>query len=314
MRLNQLHADAERSVADARIDELADVAAARLRLAGATAVQASSVSQYGAWLTDGAGHAGYMNWPQRVLMARDALRALGGAPLVAAFHRCVLLNRISASRGRLNASPLCGVASPWFERAVSGMVAALLDAPDATLDFHDDGFAKDLSVASLRLYPFGALVVEPRTGIGRRTILSHGLATLLGAARALGEAGGFRPFYETHTYTRTLSEFTSDGRKAGFQRIASVMARDRAVLGVYGSAWYYDPALERISPHLAHVRHNVLEGGATIVEIARNLETVPLATLKSPTRRALFQRGEYTPRQFLMIWPRDRLLRWAGLR
>ena len=36
------------------------------------------------------------------------------------------------------------------------------------------------------------------------------------------------------------------------------------------------------------------------------------ALAKSPTRLALYERGEYTPVTYTILWPRRDLLRWAA--
>jgi hypothetical protein len=78
-----------------------------------------------------------------------------------------------------------------------------------------------------------------------------------------------------------------------------------------GSSWFYDPPLEQISPRLAYLRVNPLRHGAFMIhqgpgEIHTQRAT---ALLRQPPRPR--RGGQYTPRSWIVAWPRAALLRWA---
>ena len=75
---------------------------------------------------------------------------------------------------------------------------------------------------------------------------------------------------------------------------------------------YEFPALEGISPHLAVYRRRVVENGGSSFRVGSSAADVRNATLKSKTRRALYEKGEYVPTSFLTVWPRAHMLAWAA--
>ena len=81
-----------------------------------------------------------------------------------------------------------------------------------------------------------------------------------------------------------------------------------------GSSWFYDPPLTEISPRLAHLRLNPLNGGAFMVHQGPAPIHTERAATASASRKALIDSGEYTARSWLMIWPRKELVAWADRR
>ena len=258
-------------------------------------------------------------WPyNRVAPAarqtRDALFAAGGLPLVAEVHRLMLLRGVAASRAALRQRPMLAEAAPFFESAAASIVADL-ERPDAEhrrYDLGADALLKDMAVVWLRAWPLGAQVVEPRLGVSRRYLFEGGIRTFVRGLGAFARAGGHAPLYEIHTYDRSLSEFTADGWLACYRRIARVMKADPPARGVFGSSWFFDPAIETVSPRLRYLRDIPLSGGATFVRVKPTAATVALATSKSETRRQLHAEGKYDPQQYLMVWPRGALLEWEA--
>ena len=96
---------------------------------------------------------------------------------------------------------------------------------------------------------------------------------------------------------------------------AAELCRARPELaGMIGSSWFYDPPLTEISPRLAHLRLNPLNGGAFMVHQGPAPIHTERAGTASPSRKALIDSGEYTARSWLMIWPRKELIAWADRR
>lgn len=288
-------------------------AQARLAAIANGTVGWDDVRRYGAALSERVVGQPYNRLPDSVSAQRDRLMATGGAPLVAAFHRAVLLERAVEARQAFPRTPYLQVFQDWHEDAIARMLQDLDERPDVELDWSDDRFAKDVSVAALRMWALGAQVVEPRMGVSRRVIFEGGARTLTRGAATLLRIGGHAPLYEIHTYERHLGEFTQGGWDACYRRIAELLRAEPGVRGVFGASWFFDPAIERVSPRLAYLRLDPLGGGAEFLRIGNTPSTEPLALSKSATRKQLYDEGKYRPEQWLMIWPRAALLRWAGL-
>ncbi len=254
----------------------------------------------------------YNRVPAEVLAARDTLRREGGASLVAAVHRFVLLASIPAAREALAAQAHLAPVLEWFDSAAAGMAAELAGTPDERLDFPLDPFVKDLAVVLRRLWPLGAVGVDPRVRLRRTWFTEDGARGLLQGAGVLLRLRGTAPLYEIHLYHRHLSEFSEQGWTACYRRIAQIMGAQPWIRGLFGKTWFWDPALERVSPHLAYLRRLPLAHGAILVRVRNGPHTYVNALQKSETRRRLHAAGKYEPQEYVLIWPRRPFLRWAA--
>lgn len=173
-------------------------------------------------------------------------------------------------------------------------------------------FGKDLGICSLRIMPAGAQIVDLHSGIGRNLLLQGGPGEF--AARALffiKQLGGFKPLYQIHTHSTSYPEFNEAGWDRCYLRIAGMLRLNPQVRGFFGMSWFYDPALESISPRLGYLRHRPVAGGARLFRVGVSEEHIGNATAKSETRKKLFQEGKYQPTGYAMIWPRRELIAWA---
>ena len=102
---------------------------------------------------------------------------------------------------------------------------------------------------------------------------------------------------------RLDGEFREDCGTAGAQS---------AVRGVAGVAWFYDPALVRVSPHLAYIGETLQRSGAFRVTMKTQEHDIANALARSLRRKKLHERGEYSPACYLVAWPRRALLEWAA--
>ncbi len=254
----------------------------------------------------------YYRFTQDVYDIAGDLRRRGGIPLVAAFHRYVVLRQVPESWATLR-TPHLAPALPWFEDAVELMLDDLHTLPDADLDLGADPFVKDLAVASLRLWALGAVTVEFSLKLPLRWIVQGGAGPLLSGIHALARLGGRYPLYEMHAYIRHYPEFNEPGWEAMYRRMAELMKADSEVRGLYGGTWFWDPGLATVSPNLAYLRRLPLNNGAIFARIPSTPDTFANALYKSGRRREMYEAGTYEPRQFIMVWPRQAFLKWAGL-
>jgi hypothetical protein len=252
----------------------------------------------------------YLRVPTAMRATLDSLRARGGQPLVAAFHRSVLVSAMSATRPALCAHPAWSESLTLWDEAMDRILTGLPKRSDADLDYPSDLWAKDIALASGRLWHAGAQLVQPRMGLSRRLLLQGGAPTLARGVATLARMGGHYPLYELHAANHTLPYFNPDAWAECWRRIARALARDPEAKGVFGIAWFYDLAVERVSPHLAYLRQFPLERGAVLLKVATTETGRRSALANSFPRRALYEAGEYDPLEYLMIWPRRAALGW----
>lgn len=184
--------------------------------------------------------------------------------------------------------------------------------PPDFYEFPKSPFAKDLGLCSLRIMPAGAQIVDLHSGIGRRLLLGGGLSEIASRLHFfVNRLGGFNPLYQIHTHSTSYPEFNEAGWDRCYLRIAGMLRVNPHVRGMFGISWFYDPALESISPRLNYLRHRPLEGGARLFREGVSDEHIGNATAKSETRKKLFLEGKYQPTGYAMVWPRRELIAWA---
>jgi hypothetical protein len=178
--------------------------------------------------------------------------------------------------------------------------------------YDDDYFAKDVRYALGLTIPCGALQFDLSATIGPKLIARDLAAT--SSFRSVASyltSGGWGRWYGNHLDLRAIKEFTPAGWTASFTRIAETLERNSAVRGVAGVGWFYDPQLARVSPNLAYIAQAPLKNGAFLIRMRTAPHDIENALVRSPSRKKLYQRGEYQPACYLLAWPRRELLAWA---
>jgi hypothetical protein len=179
--------------------------------------------------------------------------------------------------------------------------------------YDDDFFAKDVRYALGLTIPCGALQFDLNGVVGPKLI-----ARDLAATRSLRSTAGYFAsrgwgrWYSNHIDVRAIKEFTPEGWTVSFARIAELLALNPSVRGVAGVAWFYDPALVRVSPHLAYIGETLQRNGAFRVTMKTQEHDIANALARSLSRKRLHERGEYSPACYLVAWPRRALLEWAA--
>ncbi len=84
------------------------------------------------------------------------------------------------------------------------------------------------------------------------------------------------------------------------------------IKGVFGSAWFYDPAILELSPRVAFAQTLQAGHGAWQVKMGSNADAIANSTATSPSRRAAYEAGTYLPTDWLMVWSRANLIKAYG--
>jgi hypothetical protein len=134
-----------------------------------------------------------------------------------------------------------------------------------------------------------------------------------GALRLL-RSWSLKPWFRTHVDRRHLTYYNAPGKIQSFLMIADMLRCNPSVLGCTGTGWTTDPHLERISPRLSFLRSIPLAGGAFQLRHGTSEVTVQRALFKSPTRRRLYEAGQYMPTNYSQVWLRADLIAWADAR
>lgn len=175
----------------------------------------------------------------------------------------------------------------------------------------DDLFHKEFGIATLRLYVAGAQLVDFRCGIPRSILFKGGMSALPKNVAAIAHLGGFRKYFQLHTHTFMLDSFNEKGWNECYLSCADLYELHPEVLGMYGSSWFYDPALDAISPRLSYLRTTPMAGGAELFFVGEGDGAKANSLSTSPTRRKLYEEGKYSPKNYLMAWGKAKQIAWA---
>ena len=198
----------------------------------------------------------------------------------------------------------------WLDR----LAEFLTGAAEAGDVYDADHWAKDVRfVLALSVPGARTQTIDLSSPMGPRQVLQNGLSGHgWSQAVAYMKAEGWkRPWLEVHTESRHTIDFTEEGWDQAWATAGAICERRPELAGMIGSSWFYDPPLETISPRLAYLRKNPLAGGAFIIHQGPGEVHSQRCGATSPTRRAMIESGEYTPRSWLVAWPRATLIPWS---
>ncbi|PWG61694.1 hypothetical protein [Sediminicurvatus halobius] len=254
----------------------------------------------------------YNQPPERLLRAWQAAEA-GRAPESGTrYLRLLLATALTQLPALTERSAVPPCVQTLLRREALRISGRLESEPLQPLSPDDDLYLKDLALCRLKLLPVGAELVERDAGIPRSLLWRGGARQLLrGAPFFAFVTRGFRPFFTLHMDPRRLEEFSPAGWERTYHRIAALLKRHPEVKGVFGTAWFYDPAVARISPHLAYLRELRERHGAMSFRYGPTESARRNATATSRTRRRLMEDGRYEPTSYYVVWPRRALIDWA---
>lgn len=233
------------------------------------------------------------------------------------YHRAVLLGLIGRAIPELPQRDLPEDIVLLFEQNFLRIVRAIEStAGEPNLYRYPlSPFCKDLAICALRLIPTGVAKVHA-SRLPRSMFFAGGLRSGLDALLyVLRDSRGLGPYYYAHVHSQdeqAMKEFDRQGWVASFLRQAELLRRNPNVKGHMGVGWLADPALSRISPRLAYLRDIPVAHGAGSFCLGRcGADGIRDATVKSPTRRRLYEQGDYVPMDYVTVWPRTEMIAWA---
>lgn len=253
----------------------------------------------------------YRHVPETAQAMVRQLVATQGDEAARAFLRAALGQGIAEliDSGRLEALPPRIV--HHHSKHLRRITAAIADDAD-WFSLDNDLFLKDCGLVSLRLYAGAAQLLDPRCGIPRSLAAKAGLGALPGNLLKFARLGGFKPYIQIHTHLSNLDDFNEEGWNECYRCCADLYQVMPGVLGMFGSSWFYDPALAQISPRLDYLRDIPVKGGAELFFYEKGGSALGNALATSSSRRQLYEEGKYMPTSYLLAWGRQAQSEWAA--
>jgi hypothetical protein len=243
----------------------------------------------------------------------NEIEALGGSSTLENYHKLVLVYLIRDFEKRIAElrvpDSILSLLAVSFQR-----ILAQLENAEKHFYLHSNElFCKDLALCRLKLLPCGSELVDVYSGVPRSTLFRNGFQQLVCATRYfLNKGSGFRPWYESHWDRRLIRSFTPKGYDQCYLRIAELLELNPEIKGMMGSSWWFDPALEPVSPNLTFLRQVPLDNGAQLFRVGSNSAATQAAIHLSAERKRLYDSGSYRPTNYLLAWARKDMLEWAN--
>ncbi|MBA6412696.1 hypothetical protein H2508_06170 [Parahaliea sp. F7430] len=254
-------------------------------------------------------HSSYSTLPSVLLKAETQL-SQADPRLVEAYNRFLLAYLLSEFHPSRCPLILTESIKELFDAQIKRLNNSCEQGSTDHFTLHNDSFRKDLAIATGRLIPLGAEFAQVNAGIPRRLLISGGAKQFCRfGAFMIRQKGQLSGFLELHAHPHYLDDFNPEGWTLCLKRLAKLLQHNPNLPGVFSSSWFLDPQLERISPRLAYLREQTIASGAQLFYVGPDTTGNSGAINRSPTRRILFERGEYTPVIYTRIWTRPALCR-----
>jgi hypothetical protein len=254
----------------------------------------------------------YWRFPEGLEHWFEKIQARAGSEALSCFHRLALLNLMLESDRRISGGQVllgAGVQKAFRERT-DAILQRFESEPGFSVEAEQDFFKKDISVCALRMFPTSGPCNFEVGWLGRRFLVSGGARQVAPALRCylFDLRMRMKSTYSLHLEDRVaFRTFTRDGWAAGYRDIAQQMLLAPDIVAIQGTSWFWDPAIEKVSPKLAFVRTVPYQGGARFFRLPPTMD-LSSAALADSARRRLFEQGRYSPVDYLMIWPRREFL------
>jgi hypothetical protein len=272
----------------------------------------ASAREYSEWLTaERLPRTTYRVLPERCQTLFNRVVANHGIASGELFLQLVATYELLGLPGRLRKYPVPASVLPWIERCVTRLVDDLTNPRTGYFSHDNDPFAKDLAVCRLEMLPCGVEMVDLDTGFARSEIWKHGRNVFWKLGKAFLEMGGNTPLMGSHVDRRAIREFSVEGYRRFYHRVADILRVRPNLRGMMSQSWLLDPALQTISPELGYLYAEPAAANAVFFPAYGDDRAVADALRLSPHRRKLHEAGQYQPCSYVMIWPRHALLKWS---
>lgn len=240
-----------------------------------------------------------------------------GEPVLELYHQLVMAMLVLRAKDSARLNELPPAVREMFEINFDRILKQIEGgrAKPGYYLYSGDKFNKDMGMCRLTMIPAGAQKVYVGR-LSRGFLFRGGIGQFFkGLFMVLFQTGGFQPVYRMHTDSRDrhlMKEFNPEGWVRFYKHTAALMKTDTHIKAVCGTSWFFDPAIETISPELAYLRETALAAGAKIFCAGTHDGAVRDATFMAPKRIKLYKEGKYHPKAYIMIFSRKKLLKWVA--
>lgn len=254
-------------------------------------------------------HCGYDYVDAQTVQLFDTIEQAHGAAAALNFSAALLVGLIHRHHGALTAASLTDEVKQWTVENLLRILTLIKEGNIEHMRPSQDQFRKELASANLTLLCAGAQKIT-KVKFPRGLIKTAPLKLI----RLAVSTGPTATFYEMHTDSNDenlMKDFNEAGWTAFYRRFVDQLKLEPSVGGVLGSSWFFDPALQTVSPRLAYLWNLIMDNGGLSFCMGSSSSDIDNATVTSKTRKAKYEAGEYLPTKYKLIWPRKAMIQWA---
>ncbi|PMN89563.1 hypothetical protein BCT23_22730 [Enterovibrio norvegicus] len=302
-----------------RLDELRELIESRLD--GKVVNLPDLRQQYIAFVQGKMQGRAYSLFPDDMERLIEELAGTHSAKVLADIHQLVLIDLMLISLRSLDSAPIddeyrhlevlptrvIDAVMEWYGYLVDSMTAGDYE-PDTTSDL----FRKDLAISALNMWPSSSICHYEMRALPRRFLTANGIAQFFSAAdMLLRKIKDRQHMYELHMEDRRKNpHFLEAGWREFYLEIAQRLETEPHVSGIFAQSWFWDPEVIKASPKMMYLRTLPESGGARFYLLEECDDPLHVA-LQNKKRQRLYAQRMYIPKSYLMIWPREMMLRWA---
>ncbi len=254
----------------------------------------------------------YRDLPREVTSICNQIAEKFSLSVLGTYQKLVMATLISDFDRRISTKRLPRIAIDMYGREFTRILREFDANSPGFYSPDNDLFLKDLGLCRTVLIPGGVEFVHESSGVPRSVLWKAGARQSVQAFYLFCvELRGFRPFYEIHMDSRRRSMFSPETREFCYRLVAELLVMNPGIKGMIGGSWFYDPELENVSPRLTYLRKVPVENGARTF-FYQTEDSRSSALLRSETRRERHAQGQYQPKSYILVWPREHIIKWAG--
>lgn len=159
-----------------------------------------------------------------------------------------------------------------------------------------------------KCYPVGMQNIEIG-GFPRSLIFKQSFLDTINFARLVICMGGNYPLYVFHHNPHRFEMFSPEGLDHSLRLTSQLLARRNDIKGVFGNSWFNDPSLKEISHELSYLYEMPKEMGGKFFYVGSSKKDMENGFAFSKLRKSAYEEGRYQPTSYLMIMPRNTLIK-----
>jgi len=239
-----------------------------------------------------------------------------GQNVMALYHKLLLINLIKSAITRLPGMNLPGDIQDLYLKNFNRIISDLSQSePIENYLYSNDKFFKKLAICNFRLIPVGARKINQSKLPIKKFMFKKGARQFIDIMWfVLFELRGIVPLYIGHIDSNDAnlkSELNKEGLHRAYIRIVELLKINKHIKGYFGTSWLLDPQLDQINYRHRYNREFCIRNGAKLYYQGPSREARKNSLKTSATRRRLFEEGKYIPTDYVVIWSRKRLIKWA---